>query len=606
MKEFVFNPLHDKSIIGACKKGEEITYRLKVKKHLGFVKAFFVMHKDGKQDKFFEMIKDFIDERFVYLSIKLKFSETGHFWYHFEVDTLTRHYVLGSGENLDLAPVDEESNYLQLVYEKDSKIDKSFHKGIIYHIFVDRFNRKGKVVARPGLKLVDSWEENVDKEFNEKKERVNVKCYGGNFEGIISKLDYLSSLNVKTLYLSPIFEANSSHKYDVADYQKIDSMFGGEKKFKELVDKAKEKGINIIIDGVFNHTGSDSVYFNKEGRYKNIGAYQSQKSKYYPWYEFYEYPDSYSAWWGVKTLPQTREDSSFFDFISGRGGIIEKYMSMGIMGFRLDVVDELSNKFLYAICSRARRVKNNCMMLGEVWEDASCKLSYGERKNYFLGWYLDSVTNYPMKNAILHFVKFGNEKEFVDTINMILDRYPKEIQNNLMNIIDTHDTARALTYLGVENIENVDLNDEYTLTKEERKNGVKLLKLATIMQYTVMGIPTVFYGDEAGLQGTKDPYCRAPYPWGQEDKELLTWYTKLGTLRKKQVFDGGSFDLLYANNGVISYKREKGNNKLIVVINRSKETFEFTITTPMKDYFTSKKIEGKTSLSCDEFLVLVG
>ena len=380
---------------------------------------FFVMHKDGKQDKFFEMIKDFIDERFVYLSIKLKFSETGHFWYHFEVDTLTRHYVLGSGENLDLAPVDEESNYLQLVYEKDSKIDKSFHKGIIYHIFVDRFNKKGKVLARPGLKLVDSWEENVDKEFNEKKERVNVKCYGGNFEGIISKLDYLSSLNVKTLYLSPIFEANSSHKYDVADYQKIDSMFGGEKKFKELIDKAKEKGINIIIDGVFNHTGSDSVYFNKEGRYKNIGAYQSQKSKYYPWYEFYEYPDGYSAWWGVKTLPQTREDSSFFDFISGRSGIIEKYMSMGIMGFRLDVVDELSNKFLYAICSRARRVKNNCMMLGEVWEDASCKLSYGERKNYFLGWYLDSVTNYPMKNAILHFVKFGNEKEFVDTINMI-------------------------------------------------------------------------------------------------------------------------------------------------------------------------------------------
>lgn len=604
MKDFIFNPLYDKKPSGACKKGEEITYTLKIGKYLGFKKAFFVMHKDGREDKFFEMKKSFVDERYVYTTFSITLSEVGHYWYHFEVDSECGYFVLGKSDNFDVTKTNEESNYLQLIYEKESKIDKAFHKGIIYHIFVDRFNRKGSVTKRDGLKLIDNWEENVDKEYNEFNERVNVNCYGGNFEGIIEKLDYLVSLNVSTIYLSPIFEANSSHKYDVADYEKVESMFGGEAKFKKLITTAKEKGINIIIDGVFNHTGSDSVYFNKEGRYKNLGAYQSKKSKYYPWYEFYEYPDSYSSWWGIKTLPQTREESSFFDFIAGRNGIIEKYMKMGIMGFRLDVVDELSNKFLYAICSRARRVNQSCMMLGEVWEDASCKLSYGERKKYFLGWYLDSATNYPMKNAILNYVKSGDEKEFVEVCYMILNNYPKAIQNNLMNILGTHDTMRALTYLGMNIEDNMDTSSRYVLDDEERKKGKQLLKIASLIQYTVMGIPTVFYGDEAGVEGTKDPYCRVPYPWGKEDGDLIEWYKKLGKLRKKQVFDGGDFCLLYAKDGIISYKREKNEKRVIIVINKSKEEFEFEIKSPMKDFFTNKKREGRIVLQNNEFIVL--
>ena len=420
----------------------------------------------------------------------------------------------------------------------------------------------------------------------------------------MEKLDYLKSLNVSTIYLSPIMEANSNHKYDVADYSKIDSMFGDQDTFELLVKKAKRMGMSIIIDGVFNHTGSDSVYFNKLGRYRTVGAYQSKNSKYYSWYSFEKYPDEYSCWWGIKTLPQTEENSGFFDYIAGRGGIIEKYMAMGIAGFRLDVVDELTNNFLHEICNASRRVNPKAFMIGEVWEDASSKISYSERKEYFLGGNLDSVTNYPMKNAILEFVKFGKVDNFVNTINLIKDQYPKSIQNNLMNIIDTHDTMRALTYLGA-NLHDFNENEDYKLSSEEKSNGIRLLKLATTMQYTIMGLPTIYYGDEAGIEGTKDPYCRRPYPWGKEDLTLIEWYKKLGQLRNNSVFDGGELNIKYAENGVLIYERVKGTQKVYVIINASNEDFEFVISKTMCNFFNDEHISGKIICPSKDVIVLI-
>ena len=602
MREFVYNPLNNKIPSGANKKGEKITYNLKVSKFLGFEKAYFVVHKDGEEDKFFEMQTELVDEKYVNLKYSHSFSSIGHFWYHFEVQTEAGYFKLGKSKTFDCEISD--SNYLQLIFSKDSEAYKTLGQGIIYHIFVDRFNKKGSVKEREGLHLVD-WSKEVEKEYDENGERCNLNCYGGNFSGIIDKLDYLSSLNVSTIYLSPIFEANSSHKYDVANYLKVESMFGGEKKFRELIDKAKERNIKIIIDGVFNHTGSDSVYFNKKGRYSNLGAYQSKKSPYFSWYDFYNYPEEYSCWWGIKTLPQTREESSFFDFIAGEKGVIEKYMAMGIAGFRLDVVDELSNKFLNAICQRAKKINPKAFMVGEVWEDASLKISYNERKNYFLGGNLDSVTNYPMKKAILNFVKYGNVETFVEVASMILEQYPKQVQNNLMTILDTHDTMRALTYLGIKELKNVNTNEKYQLSDNELKAGVELLKIASLIQYTVMGIPTVFYGDEVGIEGTKDPYCRKPYLWGKENKELLEWYRNLGKLRKNEVFNGGSFEILYAKDGVLAYKRERKGKEVIVVVNRSNEEFECSLDKPMIDYFTKSKVGDYIKIEPNKFLVLV-
>lgn len=603
MENFVFNPINNKLPKGACAKGSNVSYTLKVAKFIGLNLAYFVMHKDGENDTRIEMTKDHADERYFYMTCSVKYDDPGFYWYHFEVETSSGNFTLVRDDDFNLKMGPGVNNYLQLVIASESSVAKNFRKGIIYHIFVDRFCRSGQVTARKGLKLIDDWSKPIELEYNEAGERVNFNCYGGNFQGIIDKLSYLKSLNVGTIYLSPIMEANSNHKYDVADYSKIDSMFGDQELFETLIAKAKRLGMTVIIDGVFNHTGSDSVYFNKNGRYRTVGAYQSPNSKYYSWYTFNKYPDDYSCWWGIKTLPQTEENSGFFDYIAGRNGIIEKYMAMGIGGYRLDVVDELTNNFLHAICQAARRVNPKAMIIGEVWEDASSKISYDERKNYFLGGNLDSVTNYPMKNAILDFVKHGDVKTFVNTINLIKDQYPKAIQNNLMNILDTHDTARALTYLGLD--DGINPKQNISLTPEQRDRAKKLLKLATIMQYTVMGIPTVFYGDEAGLEGTGDPYCRATYPWGSEDSELVEWYKQLGELRNNPVFANGELDIKYAQDGVVAYERENGGFKAIIIINRGEKPFEFTLMRTMSNYFTNEHISGKITVPCDEALVLI-
>lgn len=604
MENFVFNPLNNKIPSGASSCNVDITYTLKISKFVKFSDVYFVMHKDGKSSTCYPMSKAYADDKYFYMQFVHAYTEAGFYWYHFEVRTSDNYITLNRADNLDATISSNDNDYLQLVISKESSVDSAYKKGIIYHIFVDRFNKVGEVKPKNGLKLTKSWNDDVIKEYNEKGERVNQICFGGNFAGIMEKLDYLKSLNVSTIYLSPIMEANSNHKYDVADYSKIDSMFGDQDTFELLVKKAKRMGMSVIIDGVFNHTGSDSVYFNKLGRYRTVGAYQSKNSKYYSWYSFEKYPDEYSCWWGIKTLPQTEENSGFFDYIAGRGGIIEKYMAMGIAGFRLDVVDELTNNFLHEICNAARRVNPKAFMIGEVWEDASSKISYSERKEYFLGGNLDSVTNYPMKNAILEFVKFGNSQNFINTINLIKDQYPKAVQNNLMNIIDTHDTMRALTYLGA-NIDSLNENEDYRLTDEEKCNGIKLLKLATAIQYTIMGLPTIFYGDEAGVEGTKDPYCRRPYPWGNEDQTVLEWYKKLGQLRNNSVFDGGELNIRYAEDGVLIYERVKNNQKVYVVVNASNQDFEFTLTKTMCSFFTNDHISGKIICPSKDVIVLM-
>jgi len=602
MENYVFNPIHNKSPKGASKVGEVITYTLKISKFINVNNVWFVMHKDGECDKGVKMTLSITDDMYAHYEIKIKYDSVGHFWYHFYVEGENSTGLI-RGENLDVVPSNDNNDYLQLVYSSKSHIDETFRKGIIYHIFVDRFNRSGKVKARDGLYLIDDWEMPVEKEYDSNNERVNRNCYGGNLQGILDKIPYFKKLNVSTLYLSPIFEANSSHKYNVADYSKVDSMFGDEETLKKLIKECKKNNINIILDGVFNHTGSDSVYFNKEGRYPGLGAYQSTTSPYYTWYDFNNYPYDYSTWWGIKTLPQTNENSGYFDFIAGEKGILDKYMKLGIGGFRLDVVDELSNNFMKAICNRIKSVNDKGMVIGEVWEDASSKIAYDERKEYFLGGNLDSVTNYPMKNAILEYVKYGNVNNFVNTINYILDQYPKDIQNNLMNIIDTHDTVRALTYLGAPN--NISEYEDYVLDDDELCNAIEKLKIATLLQYTIMGIPAVFYGDEVGVQGTKDPYSRKTYPWGKENLSILEWYEKLGNLRNNSVLIDGDMNIKYAKDGVLIYERIKDDHKVVVAINLGEEEITLNLSRDMDDYFTGKHLSGAVALKSGNYLLLV-
>lgn len=602
MENYIFNPIYNKTPRGACKVGDVVTYTLKVSKFINVYNVYFVMHRDGEQDKGVKMTLTLTDDMYACYEIKIKFDNIGHFWYHFYVEGDSGVQLI-RGENLDAVVSNDNSDYLQLVYGEKSHIDESFRKGIIYHVFVDRFNRSGEVTPREGLNLIDDWEMPVEKEYDDNNERVNRNCYGGNLQGIIDKIPYFKELNVSTLYLSPIFEAHSSHKYNIGDYSKVDSMFGDETILKKLIKECKKNKINVILDGVFNHTGSDSIYFNKNGRYPGLGAYQSTTSPYYNWYDFNTFPYDYSCWWGIKSLPQTNENSGFFDYIAGDNGIIEKYMSLGLGGFRLDVVDELSNKFMKAICQKIKQVNNKGMVIGEVWEDASLKIAYDERKEYFLGGNLDSVTNYPMKNAILEYVKYGNVNNFVNTTNFILDQYPKDIQNNLMNIIDTHDTVRALTYLGAPNY--ISEYEDYRLDSEEKVVAFEKLKLATLLQYTIMGIPTVFYGDEVGMEGTKDPYCRGTYPWGKEDLTILEWYRKLGNLRNNEVLIDGDMNIKYAKDGALIFERVKGEHKIIVAVNLGEEEINLSLQRDMDNYFTGEHLSGGVSLKSGKFMVLV-
>ncbi len=603
MIDFIYNPINDKTPLGVSQVGQKVKFNIKVSKFRSIGGVDFVLHKDGEGDKHFPMILDFVDEKYMHYSITRAFTSSGHHWYHFEAKCEDSSIKLIQGNRLDIRESDDDSDYLQLVIEKESKVSPSFRDGIIYHIFVDRFCRVGTPPVREGLTLVDKWDTPVDYEYDSKGERVNHLVYGGNLDGIISKLDYLESLGVTSIYLSPIFEAHSSHKYNTADYSKIDDMFGGEVAFKKLLSETKKRGMNIILDGVFNHTGSDSVYFNKEGRYPNLGAYQSKDSPYYDWFEFQSFPDNYSTWWGIPTLPKTVEKSGFGDYIAGKGGIIEKYLKMGVAGFRLDVVDELSNKFISTVHNTIKSVNSEAIIIGEVWEAAASKVAYSERKEYFLGSALDSVTNYPVKNAIIDFVKYGDTEHFVSIIRTIKDRYPRSIQNNLMNILGSHDTVRIFSKLI--SPDNKGEIKTHVIGDEERKRGIPYLKMASLMQYTVLGIPTVYYGDEIGMTGGRDPFCRETYPWGEEDTEILEWYRFLGRLRKEyEVLREGELNILYAEDSAILYERFTFDDRLYIGINRGKDDFKITLGHNYYDIISGEIKSGEVVLKENEFVIL--
>ena len=189
------------------------------------------------------------------------------------------------------------------------------------------------------------------------------------------------------LYLNPIFEAHSNHRYNTADYRKIDPLLGTEEDFVELCAKAKAVGISVILDGVFSHTGSDSLYFNRNGRYgEHSGAYRDPDSPYREWYSFRRYPDDYESWWGFRTLPNVRETyPSYLDFICNPNtGVLAKWLSLGASGFRLDVADELPDAFLDRVYQTVKSFGEDKVVIGEVWEDASNKISYGNRRHYLL------------------------------------------------------------------------------------------------------------------------------------------------------------------------------------------------------------------------------
>lgn len=510
-------------------------------------------------------------------------EQSGLYFYRFEIDTwrgtlgITSRF--GGESGIDEYGSPEGECWQLTVFESQYQTPDWLSGGIMYQIFPDRFYRSGttKYNVPQDRYLHQRWGAQPEWRPNHQGEITNSDYFGGDLEGIIQKLDYLQGLGITCIYLNPIFEAHSNHRYDTADYTKVDPLLGSKEDFKRLCKEANKRGIHIIMDGVFNHTGSDSIYFNRKGRYQTLGAYQSQDSPYYDWYQFYQWPEQYACWWNFETLPNVNETNETYNaYINGTDGVIQTWLKAGADGWRLDVADELPDLFLDHITKAAKQVKPTSMILGEVWEDASNKMAYGQRRRYLLGKQLDSVMNYPFREAIIGFLTGKNPAEMMELIMTVLEHYPPSAIHLLMNHIGTHDTERILTVLGGEPLNGRDREwqSRTKLSQEQRSRGLSLLKLASLMQYTLPGIPCVYYGDEAGMEGYRDPFNRGCFPWGHEDAELVNWYRSLGKIRHScEVLKQGTLEPYYADDDCFVYIRsdEAVGQKLLVAANRTEQ-----------------------------------
>ncbi len=462
-------------------------------------------------------------------------EKAGLCFYRFELEKEDGTYLfIGTADGVHAAIGDWLPEWRLTVYERDFETPEELAGGIWYQIFPDRFCKKeGVAVGEIRGKRIyhDKWDERP-LFTQDRPDFAGNDFFGGNLPGITEKLPYLKELGVDLLYLNPIFESGENHRYSTADYEKIDPLLGTNEDFEILCKEAKKLGIRVVLDGVFSHTGANSRYFNKEGLYPDPGAYQSPDSPYYHWYDFKDYPDRYDCWWGFETLPCVNELSpDFMDYISGEEGIAKKWMDKGAYGWRLDVADELPDGFLEAFRKRVKATDPQSIIIGEVWENAVEKVSYGARRKFLLGNQCDTVMNYPWLNAILALLKTKDTRKFYSRVMELMEGYPPPALQCLMNILSTHDTPRFLNRLAVDSIPPRAAQADNYLTEEQRKTALALMKKAAILQFTLPGIPCIFYGDEIGMEGYGDLYCRGTYPWGGGEQELLAFYRKLGNLR---------------------------------------------------------------------------
>lgn len=561
---------------GAVKQGETIKFNIEILREIFVHSVFLVLTKDGEDKVRYKM--DWTDLNLGYdvFTLSITPGDIGLYFYYFEIDISDGSLYVGKNYlNKSRISVKDAAQFQLTIYDKNLKTPEWFKGGTMYHIFVDRFYRVKDTFIRDDVVFHSNWDDTpVFEPVNGKI--LNNDFFGGSLYGVIEKLDYLVSLNVTVIYLSPVFTANSNHKYDTGDYMNVDEMFGGNKALKQLIEECKKKNIKIILDGVFNHTGDDSIYFNKYGRYPGLGAYQSGESEYFSWYNFINFPDVYESWWGIETLPQTNENNKDYqEFITGKNGVVRKWVKEGIGGFRLDVVDELPDFFVEKIKAAQTAEKKDSILIGEVWEDASSKTAYGLRRKYLLGYELDSVMNYPLKSGILEFIKHGNSNAISSVMNLILDNYPKPVTDCLMNITGTHDTIRMITALATEQtLCSREDKAKFRLSETDYIAGVRKVKLASLLQFTLPGVPCIYYGDEIGMQGFEDPFNRGSFEWGRENKDLLYWYRFLGTLRKNKVFKDGGYREIYSDNGVFIFERFKGKKSVIIGVNCSSNTYK--------------------------------
>lgn len=556
---------------GAQPIDTHITLRVKASKRVFAVTLRLWNSEEGEIRR--DMIKS---EKGGFFEASFFTSHTpGWIWYYFIVtedagNGTTKDYYYGNTPSLlggIGAPSDTEPPAYQItVYDRDADTPQWVKEGVMYHIFVDRFKRgTHSPTLGQGLKKGQVAHAHWDDEpLYGRDDNGNVLQYdffGGDLAGIMESLPYLRSLGVTVLYLSPIMDSVSNHKYDVGDYKTVDAAFGSNRLFRLLTAKAHAHGLRVILDGVFSHTGAESIYFNRGGTYPGVGASQSTESPYYSWYHFDEYPQKYRCWWGMTNMPEvTEETASYQQFLLwDEDSVVHQWHHNGIDGWRLDVADELPDSFLIPFRKAVKESNPQAFIVGEVWEDASRKESYGNLRPYFQGYELDSVMNYPFRTSVIQVLTGRiSVQEGMATLRSLHENYPLHVFYSTMNLLSSHDERRILTELG----EAPDMSgwtqeqrQDFRVPPEQRERALRRLKLATLWQFTFPGIPDIYYGDEAEVEGDKDPYNRRTYPWGNENKELQDWFRFLGSLRQNHgVLRTGTWEPM-ADEQLVAYRR---------------------------------------------------
>ncbi len=584
-----------RDICGAFSRTSVLTFVITADAALSVTAVVMRVQPDGRDWYDIPLTKE--DDGSFVLNIKateLSDNERGDLiWYEFLLISDSFTYFTHTENNNDVTLANCNSGRFCMLLTKEAHSTPDWFKGeIMYQIFPDRFARGGDVPIREDAVINPDWDNGIPQFAKEVGGHLdNNEFFGGTLYGIADKLDYIESLGVGVIYLNPIFEAFSNHKYDTANYMKVDEMFGGDEALEHLIAEAKKRGIRVILDGVFNHTGNDSIYFNAKNRYATIGAMQGTESPYYTWYHFT--PDGkYEAWWGIEILPRLKhEGEGCAEYFLSDDGVIAHYLKKGTSGWRLDVADELSDKFLDGLRTAAKSANDDAVIIGEVWENAAIKIAYGARRRYFLGDQLDSVMNYPFRNAVIDYLETGDSTVLADTLTEVFATYPRENAHCLMNILGTHDTERILSVLGDKEHDGLSATELSTrrLSNEDREKAKKLLKIASAIQFTVYGIPSVYYGDEAGMEGYRDPFCRMPYPWGREDKEITEHYKLLGKIRKENsVLARGEFRVVISSGSLIVYERKEGDKVIYLAANASNVDCTVPIVASCKDLLTDE------------------
>ena len=571
-----FDP-YFKQPFGAVRAGQSVHLSLCIPEELGYVDPHLVLQKEGKYDVpvHYRMKFDGQTPHQNHFSVDVTLNDVGLYFYYFDLYTDFRRIVRGP-DNCGVVSWQEGESWQITVYEADFETPAPIKGKVFYQIFPDRFCEGVENKPMPFPDRLYQADKHAEPFWqpNEVGGHLNEDYFGGDLKGIQMKLPYLCEMGVDYLYLNPIFEAHSNHRYNTADYLNVDPLLGTNEDFETLCAEARKYGIGIVLDGVFSHTGSDSRYFNREGRYGEGGAYRDPNSPYRSWYDFDpKYKGGYRSWWGFETLPEVNEETpSYVEFITGEGGVIDTWLRRGAAGFRLDVSDELPDEFIEKVRTAVKRVGPDKFLLGEVWEDATTKFGFDKRRTYLLGKGLDSVMNYPFKNAVLGFVCGRDAGQTMTDILSICEHYPAPALDTALNFLSTHDTERALTVIADEpaNGRGREWQSGRCVTGDAYEEGMLKLRMAYAIIYTLPGVPCLYYGDEIGMQGYRDPFNRGFYCWNSHEERLKPVLAQLAQLRHTcEAFRTGELRVLRAEGGVLHYQRIGEFEAAEIIVNRT-------------------------------------